>query len=146
MRILYTSIIIMSGAALIVNAFPSKQIDSIPIICPADIYSSEYERYLEQSQKWLNFTLEPQIFGTEEDIERLIKEYYNLPRPEEGVSFIMTNNSLERLHVHACTNCDQEEYQRALKNCQMALGSQCRDFAIIVDGQAQCLVTPRSEF
>lgn len=137
--------ILALGTSLVILQMPPA--NAIEITCPADVYSSEYEEYLSRMRNLLNFSIEPQIYGTKDEIDRLQRDFSKLSfESDTGVTFVFTDTDLKKLYKADCQNCSTSTYEKLSASCSVALEGRCIDFAVVIDGKPQCMLTPKPEF
>lgn len=131
-----------------VNIFGSIEgnIGSDYLTCPANIYSSEYERYMEKSRAISGFVIEPQIYGTASDIEGIIGKIPEEDISRSGMVYLFSDLDFTTVEIFNCgDDCSEIKYAQALQACNTKHGG-CIDLAAVVDGHPQCLLFPRPEF
>jgi hypothetical protein len=129
------------------NAAQEKWQELDGIKCPPDVYSQEYDYYLKRSDQMIGFTLEPQVYGSEMNMNNLKENFNKLQIKDKGVYFIFSDPSRSSLYEYQCDEeCGRHDYEGALRSCNSKHGGGCLDFAIVLDGTAQCLMIPRPEF
>ncbi len=52
--------------------------------CPPDVFSAEYDSYIKLMDERVGYKLEPSIYGTEEMMVRLVKEFEEASPPPAG--------------------------------------------------------------
>lgn len=125
-------------------SFGMVSANAADVKCPPDVYSPDYEQYLENSRKRVGFTVEPQVYGSLDKLDKLSSEFEKLSIGS-GIVFVFSDLELTKLHVANCDNCSQTSYQTMMAQCNAALGARCIDFAVVVDGKAQCMLIPKPE-
>ncbi|MBB5862842.1 hypothetical protein [Xanthomonas sp. 3058] len=114
------------------------------VACPPDVYSAEYEDYLREFISARGFAIEPLVYGRAEDITRLSSKFSELSIGR-GVVFVLSDLSLSTFYVADCDTCGPASYQALMAQCAAKLGTRCIEFAVVIDGTAQCLLIPRPE-
>ncbi|MDD7973805.1 hypothetical protein [Roseinatronobacter alkalisoli] len=131
------------GASYIAHSGPRGLLG---LTCPPDIYADDYLAYLERADAAMDMRLEPQIFGTQGNLRTLTAVFESSEHPLTGISLSMTSAPFEKIWSGICEGrCGTRQYQRLARTCAEELGGQCLDFAIVIDGVAQCLMTPKPE-
>lgn len=119
---------------------------AVELTCPPDIYASEYLAYLERADTRMEIRLEPQLYGSISAMETLTVAFREERHALSGISLTMTAKPFDKVWTGHCTeSCSARDYQALARECAAALGDQCFDFAIVIDGVSQCLMTPRPE-
>ena len=137
--------ILASGLSISMLCMPSAA-HALEIKCPADVYSPDYQAYLDRLRNLLNFTIEPKIYGTEAKIHRLQKKFSDLSfNSRKSVSFVFADSHLQSLYKADCEDCSMAAYEKLAASCAVALERRCVDFAVVIDGKAQCMLTPKPE-
>lgn len=121
--------------------------NDVPLQCPPDVFSAEYDSYIKLMGERVGYKLEPSIYGTEEMMMRLVKEFEESSPPPAGSNIMeiyftdLKGSGL--LGARCIGDCSQEDYTALAGRCAMEMGSTCLDFAVVIDGKAQCLMIPR---
>jgi hypothetical protein len=118
----------------------------VALTCPADIYSDAYFSYLERADSRMDARVEPQLYGDVSQMQKLASEFEAREHALEGIWFAMTSAPYDELWLGHCERaCGPLAYQSVLTQCSADLGGPCRDFAIVIDGVSQCLMTPHAD-
>ncbi|MEB2842948.1 hypothetical protein GAO09_27595 [Rhizobiales bacterium RZME27] len=121
----------------------------LPLQCPPDVSGRDYGRFTDMMQERLGYSLSPQLYGSQEVMNRLLREFETVDAPASGAGIMalyFTDMKGSRLMGARCAgDCSADDYSALVSRCAMEMGSTCLDFAVIIDGRAQCLTIPKPE-
>lgn len=115
--------------------------------CPPDVFSVDYERYIKTMDERFGYRLNPQVYGTHEAMTKLVEEFGKQAPPPVGskvMAIYFTDiNASQFMEARCAGDCSEADHDALAGRCAMEMGSTCLDFAVVIDGIAQCLMIPR---